>query len=274
MTGPVETHRGFVNTWDCDENAHMNVQHYLRFFDEAARLNFLTDSKQSGRILLPPTRHVRFHAELLAGALIRIESAQIADGPYAGWIVHRMENVQTGGLSATALEPPPGRPCAHQAEAGFAEPALPRSIAVEPDQPESAETMLSSGGLVTHRRIVQPAHCDTEGDMLQQHYISCFTDGAPHLWEHVNIGTQWLIEHGFGRVAVEMKITHHHPARAGDILSLHSRPVALTGKIIRFRHELVRAADNRSVASGEVVALVLDLKRRKAVAMPEEAFRR
>ena len=25
----VETHRGFVNTWDCDENAHMNVQFYF-----------------------------------------------------------------------------------------------------------------------------------------------------------------------------------------------------------------------------------------------------
>ena len=133
--------------------------------------------------------------------------------------------------------------------------------------------MISSGGLVSHRRIVQPAHCDSGGFMLQQHYISCFTDGAPHLWEHVNIGTQWLIEHGYGRVAVEMKITHHHPVRAGDVLLLHSRPLALTGKTIRFRHELIRTSDECSVASGEVVALVLDLKSRKAVAMPEKAFR-
>ena len=57
------------------------------------------------------------------------------------------------------------------------------------------------------------------------------------------------------------------------ILLLHSRPIALTGKIIRFRHELIRTSDGQSVASGEVVALVLDLKTRKAVAMPEQALR-
>lgn len=273
MTGPTETHRGFVNTWDCDENAHMNVQHYLRFFDEAARLFAPAGSAPTGPFLLPTTRHVRFHAELLAGALVRILSAQISDGPFAGWIVHRMENVQTGGLSATALDPPPRHPRPCLAGGDFAEPARPRSIATEPDQPESAETMISSGGLVSHRRIVQPAHCDADGLMLQQHYVSCFTDGAPHLWEHVDIGTQWLTDHGFGRVAVEMKISHHHPVRAGDILLLHSRPIALTGKIIRFRHELIRTSDGRSVASGEVVALVLDLKTRKAVAMPEQALR-
>ncbi len=273
MTCPIETHRGFVNTWDCDENAHMNVQHYLRFFDEAATLFAPAGSTPSGQPSLPLTRHVRFHAELLAGALIRILSAQIGDGPFAGWIVHRMENVQTGVLSATALEPPPPDARPHQADAGFAEPALPRSIAIEADQPETAETMISSGGLVTHCRIVQPAHCDAGGFMLQQHYISCFTDGAPHLWEHVNIGTQWLIQHGYGRVAVETKISHHHPVHAGDVLLLHSRPIALTGKIIRFRHELIRTSDGQSVASGEVVALVLDLNTRKAVAMPEQAFR-
>lgn len=273
MTGPIETHRGFVNTWDCDENAHMNVQHYLRFFDEAARLFAPAGSTPSGQLSLPPTRHVRFHAELLAGALIRILSAQVGDGPFAGWIVHRMENVQTGVLSATALEPPLRETCSQQADAGFAEPALPRSIATDPDQPETAKTMISSGGLITHRRIVQPAHCDAGGFMLQQHYISCFTDGAPHLWEHVNIGTQWLIQHGYGRVAVEMKISHHLPVPAGDVLLLHSRPIALSGKIIRFRHELIRTSDEQSVASGEVVALVLDLNTRKAVAMPEQAFR-
>lgn len=273
MTGSVETHRGFVNTWDCDENVHMNVQHYFRFFDEASILLTGSAALAPGQAISPLSRHIRFHAELAAGALIRILSAQINSGPFSGWIVHRMENVQTGALSATALEPPPLHPCPHQADDSFAEPALPRSIAAEPDQPEPVDKMLSKNGLITHRRIVQPAHCDAGGHMLQQHYISCFTDGAPHLWEHVNIGTQWLGDHGFGRVAVESKITHHHNVCAGDVLLLYSRPIALTGKTIRFRHELVRTADSQSVASGEVVALVLDLKTRKAVAMPKEAFR-
>ena len=35
MTGFVESHRSFVNTWECDDNAHMNVQFYFKRFDEA-----------------------------------------------------------------------------------------------------------------------------------------------------------------------------------------------------------------------------------------------
>ena len=271
MPTELETLRGFVNTWDCDENAHMNVQHYFRFFDDASRIFSRSEGTGSGGDAPPRTRHVRFHAELFAGASIRIVSAQIAEGPFAGWIVHRMENVQTAVLAASALEPQPETKPGHRADSDFARRALPRSLAAEPETPQPAGDMIAAGGLVSHRRIVRPAECGADGVMLEQFHISCFTDGAPHLWEHARIGTDWLTANNFGRAAVEMKITHHAPVHAGEALALYSRPVAVSGKTIRFRHELVAGGDSRPVASGEVIGLVFDLTTRKSVDMPEIA---
>ena len=32
----IETLKSYVNTWECDENDHLNVQFYFRFFEDAA----------------------------------------------------------------------------------------------------------------------------------------------------------------------------------------------------------------------------------------------
>lgn len=267
----IETHRSFVNTWECDENAHLNVQFYLKRFDEAARFFrlFAGDGDTTGA--LPRMRHVRFHAELAAARSTIIESSVISNGAFSGWTVHLMKENSSGRLSATALDAPTAgqsNDVTTTEEAVIQ--ALPRSLVAEPHVPKSGEAVLRSGGLVTHRCIVQPSECGADGEMLQQFYISRFTDGAPHAWDHAGIGTRWLFENGFGRVAVEMKISHHKPARAGDAVFLYSRLETTGEKLLHLYHELVRASDGAALATGEVVALVLDLKSRKSVALPAE----
>ncbi|MBZ0164385.1 MAG: acyl-ACP thioesterase [Notoacmeibacter sp.] len=267
----IETHRSFVNTWECDENAHMNVQFYLKRFDEAARFFrlFAGDGDTSGA--LPRVRHVRFHAELAAARSMTIESSVIDNGAFAGWTVHLMKENSSGELSATAIDGPStgGSGDVRVSEDSIFQ-ALPRSLVAEPHVPRSGDAVLQLGGLVAHRCIVQPGECSANGEMLQQFYISRFTDGAPHAWDHAGIGTRWLFENGFGRVAVELKISHHAAARAGDAVILYSRLETTGEKLLRLYHELVRAKDGAALATGEVVALVLDLKTRKSVALPAE----
>ena len=267
-TGFIETHRSFVNSWECDENVHMNVQFYLKRFDEAARFFRLLAGDGNTGSPLPHTRHVRYHSELRMAQLTVTSSAQVLDGPLTGHVVHFMRESMTGRLCATAIDAPDGSAYTVAVASANIPEALPRSIPVEPQIPLSGQAMLDNGGIISHRCMVHPGECDRNGEMLEQFHISRFTDGAPHVWDHAGLGTKWLNENGFGRVAVEMKITHHNPARAGDAVALHSSVSAVGAKTIRLHHELVDARDGKALASGDVIALVMDLKTRKAVEMP------
>ena len=270
----AETHRSFVNTWECDENVHMNVQFYLKRFDEAARFFQMSAGAETPLTPLPRTRHVRYHSELRMAQSTIIGSGVIGDGIFAGWTLHEMRENVTGRLCATALDAPSVPTVIPTVPSASIVHALPKSVEAAPAGPVSPGVMLDSGGFISHRCLLSPNECDANGEMLQQFHVARFTDAAPHVWDHSGIGTKWLNENGLGRVAVEMKLTHHQPARAGDALILYSRAMAGTGKTVRLHHEMVRASDHAPVVTGEVVALVMDLATRKAVPLPDTALRR
>ncbi|RST87087.1 thioesterase [Aquibium carbonis] len=268
MNGFVETHRSFVNTWECDDNAHMNVQFYFKRFDEAARfLAGMNGGDMAGP--LPRTRHVRYHAELHAGGITRTLSAIVADGRFAGYTVHLLEDIETGRVAATALDAPTGIPAAgNQVRESDVEQALPRGVDAAPSLPMPPREVLALGGLVSSRTIVQPMQCDAVGELLAQGFVGRLSDAAAHVWEVAGVGIARLRELGYGRVALEMKLTHHQPAKAGDALLIHSHAVPTGGKALQLHHEITRFADGAPVATAQVVAVILDLTTRKSVAMP------
>ena len=267
MDAWTETHRSFVNTWECDENDHLNVQFYMRDFDEAARIYLRNDD--SGYIL-PTTRHVRFHRELRPGAMTRIVSGAVSDGEFAGWLVHRLEDVGMNHIAATALDAPRDAEQGGEVSQQQAESALPRGLPPGHLTCQTPNEILRQQGLIAYRSIVMPAECDLSGHMLEQHYISRFTNAAPHVWESAGIGERFLSDNGLGRVALEMKITHHRPASPGDVVFVYSRCETTGRKTIRLRHEVVCQTDMTAIASAEVLALILDLKTRRSVPLPEE----
>lgn len=264
----LETHRFFINVWESDENAHMNVQFYLRRFDEAARFFDMLSAGRSHDRPLPHDRHVRYHAELRAGSTGLVRSAVIANGPFQGRVVHCLENAETGVLAATALDSASDPAFSHGIAPEDVQRALPRSAQPQPLSPLAPDAILAKGGLVTNRSIVTPGECGADGRMSEQAHVARFSDAAPHTWHRAGVPVEWLKENGLGRVAVEMKITHHASARAGDPLALYSVPSASTGRTVTLRHEIVRMTEGTAIASGEVVALILDLATRKATRLP------
>jgi acyl-CoA thioester hydrolase len=271
MTGFVESHRSFVNTWECDDNAHMNVQFYFKRFDEAARFFAgMNGGDMAGP--LPRTRHVRYHSELHAGGIARMRSAIVADGRFAGFAVHVLDDIETGRIAATALDAPSGIEApGHLVHERDIAPALPRGIAPEPAEPMLPEEVLARGGLVSSRTIVQPMQCDVAGELLAQGFVGRLSDGAAHVWEVAGVGIATLRERNYGRVALEMKLTHHRPAKAGEALLIHSRPAPTGGKALQLHHEISRFPDGAPVVTAQVVAVILDLATRRSVAMPNVA---
>lgn len=268
MERMLETLRSSVNTWECDENDHLNVQFYARRFDEAARFFVLAARGGSQHSVLPTMRHIRFHGELRAPAAFDISSAVLADGPYAGHVVHLMHESQTGRLSATALDAPDGLQHDVMISASEVEAAFPRGI-VREIVPMSADEILSAGGLVTYRGMVWPAECDPAGVMGEQYYVGRTSDAAPHAWALCGLPQSWFDENHCGRVAMEMKVIRQRPAMVGDLLTIHSLMRRAGRRTLRIRHEMSSARDGGAIASIEVMVVILDHIKRRVAELPE-----
>jgi acyl-CoA thioester hydrolase len=101
--------------------------------------------------------------------------------------------------------------------------------------------------------------------------VARISDAAPHGWALAGVTSDWLRERNLGRVAVEMKISRHSHARAGDALQIFTTVSGSGSKTLTLHHDIVDVLSGRAVASAQVVALIVDLSTRKAIALPEQA---
>lgn len=270
----IETVRTVVNTWECDENAHLNVQFYFAHFDTAGRQFAAICGFEPGDLGRRTVRHVRYHKELRVAELVQVVSAAVPDGPHPVTIVHRMFDPLSGALMATALDgyaPEAGTGFDPAALPAIEMPgeALPRSFAAAPlTAAPDAETLLAAGGGVTFRGALLPRDGDIGGDALDQSYISCVTNGAPYAWEHGGLTARWLAEQGFGRVAVEMKLSYLSGLSVGDPVHMVTVFTGVSSKAFTFNHYLYETRSGRPAAVAEVAGLAMDHATRRAVPLP------
>lgn len=267
----VETYRGFVNTWQCDENDHLNVQFYFKNFAEAAEIFALRHKMERIPASRPKVRHVRYLRELRNASSITVKSALISDGEHQGHIIHLLENVSENVVSATALDtceaPPAGLPTVKSEDLAF---ALPRGIPVGflPEQPLD-ELITDSKAITTNYSIIQPAQCNINGEMLAQQYISHVSDCASHIWSHIGVTTKFLDEHNYGRVAMEMKLSVIEPVKVGAAIEIVSFCHGMSEKTFTMRHQMQDLETGKTYATVQVINLIMDLEKRKAVPVPD-----
>ena len=268
----VLTRRDFVNTWECDENHHWNVQFYARAFEQAAEIGAaLTGWTYDRRNVV---RHVRYHREMHSAQSMSIHSLRVANGSFAGSIVHLLTEAATGGLAATALDTrldgTDQAPLPEAPESAIVQ-ALPRGVPAGVEEPANTGSLLRTGRAVAgHLGVVRSHETDREDRLLAAAVVSRFTDSAAHIWSHVGIGEEWLTRSGHGRVAVEMKLVMLAGAREGDALRLVSWIDDMQEKTFAIRHQLEHIGSGEIAAQGSVRALVMNLSTRKAAPLPRE----
>jgi acyl-CoA thioester hydrolase len=107
MAGWLETNRGVVFPWHCDQFGHMNVRWYAHFFDDAGfavwpMLGLGYDLMQEhGFHTVIGRTTTNFVRELTAGTLVVVRSALIRVGGKSVTVRHRLEGAETGELHAT-----------------------------------------------------------------------------------------------------------------------------------------------------------------------------
>jgi acyl-CoA thioester hydrolase len=271
----TETQRGTVGAWQCDSNDHWNVQFYCMQFDLAARFAGMTGGAPVDAPE-PQSRLMRFHSELVAGDIFSIETGRISDGAHQGSLVHLMRHISDGKLIATALDAPTRQgesaQLAQVSDSSIAS-AMPRSVDHVYTKPVPYEQLLEQGAFVAARSWVTMAHCTASGMLTEQHLAAILADAAGHIWERAGAGVGWLRQRGYGRAAVEVRVDHHQPARAGDALVLLSRIGPVQGKTVRLLHQIYRMQDHAPIAGGEVVALLIDKATRRSIPIPDFLMR-
>lgn len=269
LKGLTETGLRFVNTWECDENAHMNVQFFFAHFQDAEIHFWLSRGLAPQSAPAALTRHVRFHAELRTADMTVLGSG-LARGPGGrAVLLHLMYRAPEGELAASCVSVLDDA-YEGDAELDLPDEAAPRSVPAEPASATRLQELEQSGYVATGRGVVRPAECAAGGDLLAQHVVARFTDAAGHFWEHVGLSKAWLDSHGYGRVVVESKLTHLAPFAAGNPVVVMSALTGYGSKTITLRHYVLDAATGECGAVGEITGLAVDLATRRAVAWPAD----
>lgn len=287
MSGAIEVYRNSVQTWECDQMGHMNVQFYLAKATTA--LNSLAVrlglgpafQRGQGARLLAEDHHIRFLREQHAGTPIAIAAGILDSSPEQLRVFAEMYNGTSGEPAATfvanvglfdsqTLEARALPRDALAAAEGFRV-DLPRRAepkGIEVTEPRAAPTLREAETLGLRRTFegeVTPAMVDRHGYLNTGAYMGIVSDAYPNVFALTDGGQ---LEDNHGGAAVEYRFIYRARPRAGDVLTLRSAVKAVSEKTYSFCHWLFDAETGTSVATAEVVAVTLDLQARRAVPVP------
>jgi acyl-CoA thioester hydrolase len=290
MANMIEVARSSVQTWECDQMGHMNVQFYVAKADEglttlAAALGLSRRAQQSDRAaLIPREHHIRFHRELRPGAPYAIHGGVLAARSEGLIFYEEMQHAVTGNTAATFvtrtewadIEMRGGLPLPVIAVAKA--PPLttelpahgqPRGLNMAPPRPsptlDEAEDM---NLMTTYRGAVPPEHCDIAGYMTTRHYMGRVSDAIPNLIAQTRGDDRSASS--TGGAALEYRFVYRMPAGEGDLLILKSGLRSVSSKTYVWCHWLFDGESGECFATAEAVAVAMDLQTRKAIEIPRD----
>jgi len=123
---------------------------------------------------------------------------------------------------------------------------------------------------ISYRGSVYPAQCDHMGHMNVQWYVAKFDEATWNFFSDLGITPSFLRKSASGMAAVEQHIKYIRELRAGDVLTIYSRLTELSGKVIRFHHQMINGDTGDTAATTDLVALHMDLNTRKSIMFPEQ----
>jgi acyl-CoA thioester hydrolase len=291
MSLPLETWRGSVNAWECDENLHMNVRFFasramegLAYFAAAIDMPRAFQEKASST-LLPTDLHIRFLKEARQGAALSMRGGVTALDAASMTVYQEMTHASgapaaTFAMKVAHVHPPDLRafplPERVRTRAGALKCKIPAhgaarslDLSIAPTSPAVALAD-KLGAPVVGRLAVAPDHCDLFGRMRFELFLGRVSDAVP------NFLAAWREEAAsasgartVGGAVLEYRVCPRRWPRAGDLLEVRSGVVDVGEKTNRIVHWLLDPVSGEAWCTAEVVAVTFDLETRKTIAIPE-----
>ena len=288
----IELARSSVQTWECDQMGHMNVQFYvekacdaLSAFGAKIGLGPKTLAKH-GMVLEPVDQHMRFLRELrpgtpyfLRGGAVKAgnmaltlysELVLTSDGTVAATFrtVARLRNEKDGAINSFWDGP---RAMAMHAAVEIPEHGAPRGLTFD-DPRDPAPTLKDAETLKlipTYQGVVRPWECDAAGEMQPRFFMAHVSDAIPNLLVQTS-GRDRGQERTTGGAALEYRFIYRRRPHVGDVLCVRSGLRSLGTKTYTWAHWLFDVETGEALATSEAVAVAMDLAARKAIALPDE----
>lgn len=290
MNSMIETVRSSVQTWECDQMGHMNVQFYVaREMEGIATLSGALGLRPRSAgvtqaTLVPHEQHIRFHRELQPGAPFVLTGGILTARSEGLVILQDMKHSLTGVTAATFVTyaqwcdieyrsglPLPTIAIAKSAELTVDLPpyAAPRGLDMSPPRPTPTLVEANELGMVTTLRgAISEDICDAAGFMRTHNYMGRVSEAIPNLIAQTTGRSR---EGGkFGGAALEYRFVFRKPARTGDLIVIKSGLKNVGTKTYTWCHWLFDADAGECFATAEAVAVSLDLVQRKAIEIPAE----
>jgi acyl-CoA thioester hydrolase len=290
-TAWIECGRNSVQTWDCDQMGHMNVQFYVQRAEDAvavlARHLGLGPAvaREANARLIPSSHHMRFHRELRPGAPYWLRAAPVAlngnsvsigielRGPDESVSYTLCGEYHWRDVDSRAVLDLPDEVAEAVRNRLMDLPAstLPRGITLDPPRETASLSDAERMGLVAALLgEVLPEHCDAAGHLRVRDYMGRVSDAIPNLLLRTT-GRDRSAETAsrIGGAALEYRFVYRKPARAGDLLSVRSGVKSISSKTYNWVHWILNEETGEAHATAEAVAVAMDLDARKAIPIPD-----
>jgi acyl-CoA thioester hydrolase len=269
--------RSSVNSWECDENDHLNVRfyvakHWQSLCAAAATLGLKTVSDPDEYIGALRVQHIRFLQEArLATPLSGYVGIVAASELYLD-ILTEIRHSQTQQPLSTCVHRLQVEHAAVPAQMPLPEYAQPRGIPPE----DLSHTALSlaqareSGFFTVGMGLATSEDCTATQQLRVHHYMGRISDAMPHLWGQFvpdAASAEGLEE---GGAVLEYRLHYHRPLLLGDAFEIVSGVQDVSAKVQRFAHLLYHSVDGQICVSAQAAAVRMDLRARRAIALPED----
>jgi len=280
----VPTFTTAVNTWQCDENDHLNVQYYTEFGHEASvhllhQLGFGPRAQRAADATIHiADDHIRYLREFRVIDSVEVRSAPIEVSEYELAVYHEVRNPADGTVASTIRRrvvsdkpwPATTRARAEKARVALPANARPRSVGTLALPDLSLAQAARTGLIDVGRTVVKPGECDERGEFLPRHQFGRYSDGAPWLWNHLGFDRTAMQVRGEGSVVVEMLNHYRRPLHAGDLIVVMSGLADFSDKVLKFTHFLFEAETGMLAACAEAVGMKFDQRIRKIMTFSAE----
>lgn len=279
MSG-LETYRGSVQTWECDEMGHLNVQHYMAKLEQAlVHFRAVTGTARDGMLILRSAcDHVRFLAELRDAELLYIETGvtgidetgvdlwsvmrKSQGGDVAATYTSRLEAFDCAAMTSTAL------PSAWRERLAAitieADPNIgPRGVPAMDIPAFDEATLLGADAVPLYRGAVLPEHLNSEGFNGLRYYLGRLSEGVMHSFFRMGIDAEAMFNDGIGNIALEQRMRYTKALTVGTPIAIYGVPVGTNGKIMNFANFMIDSSTGEGVGSFQAAAAFFDLKDRR-----------
>src|SRR5690606_13907727 len=263
----IETYRGSVAAWECDQYGHMNIQFYVgRISDAAASImlaaGFGREAFEKHRLgSVAVNQNIDYVNELHAGDLVRMETGMIEAEGRKIRFHHRLFNAETGALCMKAdvlalcfdLERRKSVPLPDDIRTGFGK------FRVKGDEPAAPAALpdVFQGFVASGRSPVQPWECDRMGHLNVQFYLSRFAEAEKQLLLALGYGPARRKSDKVAVRPLRHRIQFKRENHEGAVLTLRSGIRKVAADRLELYHELYEAETGTLSATAEAV-VVLD----------------